>query len=575
MKKPLFNKLFEVGVRKEQPDYLKRSITLTNQLLYLAVFAVALPFLVLTKIHFEPILFVPIAGIGFATFAYLLNFVGLYNVSRLIFSILPVTLVSTYNASVSAYGEEPVAASAMLSLSFTFIPFVIFGLKEKLFLTVTVLYSFILIMVFDFHNELFDIPVDGTVIRIGYLRYVTTAMACIIGFGTMYGLISINRKAEKKAEALIQEMGENNDLLNQSQDDLENKLNELEVAREEEKKRNWASEGLAKLGDILRSDKDLSNLSDNVLSTLVKYVNANQGGLYSVLGNDKETYIKLVSSYAYDQKKYDEKRIEIGQGLLGQTYKEKSYKYLTEVPQGYMEITSGLGEATPGYLLIVPMMVNDKVEGLIELASFYEIEQYKIDFVEKLGEQLASSLSAKNIEENTKTLLDETRIQTQEMQEQEEIMRQSMEELQAIQEDMNRAHLDNLAQTTALNNAALVSETDRKGYITYVNDTFCKFSEYSRDELLGKNHNIIRHPDMPKEVFKDMWATIGKGEIWNGRVKNRKKSGGFYWVQASITPVMGKEGKPEKYVGVRFDITDEVLREEAYLKKINVLEAAV
>lgn len=154
-------------------------------------------------------------------------------------------------------------------------------------------------------------------------------------------------------------------------------------------------------------------------------------------------------------------------------------------------------------------------------------------------------------------------------------MRQSMEELQAIQEDMNRAQLESLAQNTALNNAALVSETNRKGYITYVNDTFCEFSEYTKDELIGKNHNIIRHPDMPKEIFKDMWATIGKGNVWRGRVKNRKKNGGFYWVQAIITPVIGKDGKPEKYVGVRFDITEEVLREEAYLEKINVLEAAV
>jgi aerotaxis receptor len=84
--------------------------------------------------------------------------------------------------------------------------------------------------------------------------------------------------------------------------------------------------------------------------------------------------------------------------------------------------------------------------------------------------------------------------------------------------------------------AFLVSETDLKGVITFANDDFCKIAGYTVDELLGKPHNIVRHPDMPKVAFKSLWDTVKKGEIWTGYVKNKTKDGGYYWVFATVYP---------------------------------------
>ncbi len=106
-----------------------------------------------------------------------------------------------------------------------------------------------------------------------------------------------------------------------------------------------------------------------------------------------------------------------------------------------------------------------------------------------------------------------------------------------------------------LDEACLVSMTDKKGIITFVNDKFCEVAQYTRKELIGQNHNIVRHPDMPKSVFKEVWATIGKGEIFNGTIKNRCKDGSHYWVDAYITPILDEKGKPESYIGIRYDIT--------------------
>ncbi|MDD2697497.1 MAG: PAS domain-containing protein [Arcobacteraceae bacterium] len=88
-------------------------------------------------------------------------------------------------------------------------------------------------------------------------------------------------------------------------------------------------------------------------------------------------------------------------------------------------------------------------------------------------------------------------------------------------------------ETILSDDAFLVSETDAKGMIRFANKEFCNIAEYSLEELMGKNHNIVRHKDMPKAAFKDLWDTVKSGKVWQGYVKNGTKSGGFYWVFAT------------------------------------------
>jgi PAS domain S-box-containing protein len=98
--------------------------------------------------------------------------------------------------------------------------------------------------------------------------------------------------------------------------------------------------------------------------------------------------------------------------------------------------------------------------------------------------------------------------------------------------------------------AFLISETDEKGIIVFANDDFCTIADYNVDELIGKAHNIVRHPEMPRAAFKDLWDTINRGEVWTGFVKNKTKSGTqFYWVFATVYPVM-RDGK-RHYISCR------------------------
>jgi PAS domain S-box-containing protein len=108
----------------------------------------------------------------------------------------------------------------------------------------------------------------------------------------------------------------------------------------------------------------------------------------------------------------------------------------------------------------------------------------------------------------------------------------------------------------AVDKSTIVSKTDPKGIITYANDTFCTISGYTRDELIGKNHNIVRSPHMPKEAFIDLWNTIKNKKVWRGVVENMAKNGESYFVQSTIIPILDDNDEIVEFVGARQDITE-------------------
>lgn len=207
-----------------------------------------------------------------------------------------------------------------------------------------------------------------------------------------------------------------------------------------EKERAWVTDKLASFSEVFRSSTDsLPELCSTIVSKLVKYLGANQASIF-ILNNEQENnrFLEMAACYAFDRKKHLTKRVELGEGLLGQTFLEKETLYITDIPQGYTRITSGLGDGTPSCLLIIPVKQNDEVLGMLEIASFKTFQPYHIEFVEKMSEGVAATIATTKIRERTSKLLHESQTQTQELKAQEEEMRQNMEELQATQEASHR-----------------------------------------------------------------------------------------------------------------------------------------
>jgi len=227
------------------------------------------------------------------------------------------------------------------------------------------------------------------------------------------------------------------DILGLSLMDMRNDLQKFKL---DDEKRLWINEGFAKFGEILRTNNtNLSALCEHFIGELVKYLNANQGSLFMANeGKDGVVHLEMKSCYAYSRKKYIDSKIEVGEGLVGQAFLEKDFIYLTSVPDDYIKITSGLGAALPKAVLIMPIVIEELAMGVIEIASFDEFEAYQIEFVKKLGSDLASVLQSVQTNDKTQILVSQLQERTEQMHSQEEEIRQNMEELMATQEEIMR-----------------------------------------------------------------------------------------------------------------------------------------
>jgi len=270
-----------------------------------------------------------------------------------------------------------------------------------------------------------------------------------------------------------------------------------EQQEEENKKRNWTTQGLSKFAEILRDNSDnIYNLSYTIISNLVKYLNANQGGIFIIndsIGSDK--HLELTGAYAYERRKFLSKRIEFGEGLVGMCILEGKTTYMTDIPEGYLKIQSGLGDSSPRSLLIVPLTLNEEYFGVVEIASFNQFLDHEIEFVEKVGENIASSLSNAKTNERTSHLLKQSSTQAEMLKTQEEEMRQNLEEMQAIQETQEITERKMRENEVMLKHKIKGLELAKKQL------------EKNRDQNLGKAEERVAQLQMQAEEQRSLFQT--------------------------------------------------------------------
>jgi hypothetical protein len=213
----------------------------------------------------------------------------------------------------------------------------------------------------------------------------------------------------------------------------------LKRVKQEDEQRNWVNEGLAQFSEIVRNNQSNSQeLADRCVSYLAKYLVAQQCSLFVLEGEEFDQHLKLTACYAFDKKKWIDKKIDIGSGLVGQAFLEGDVMQLKDIPQGYTKITSGLGDSTPRHLVIVPLKYDIHTVAVVEIASFNFFEEFHINFLKKAGEFLASAILNSQTTFKMKHLLEQSQVNEENMRQREEEMRQNMEELQATQEELVR-----------------------------------------------------------------------------------------------------------------------------------------
>lgn len=343
--------------------------------------------------------------------------------------------------------------------------------------------------------------------------------------------------------------------------------NNEKIRKAEEDRRSWATSGHAFFGEILRKDNDdISKFSYNVIINLVNYLKINQGGFFILNDDDKnDVYLELAACFAFDRKKFLTKKIIPGEGLVGTCYLEKKSIFLIDIPKSYIHITSGLGNENPNCILIVPLILNNVVYGIIELASFKKLDKFEIEFVEEIAESIASTISSVKINSRTAQLLEQSQQQAEEMRAQEEEMRQNLEEMQATQEEMQRQKLELDAYMNSVNSTFGMVEFDMDGNYIKINKKFEEITEMSESEILYKHNGFFMSDEKQNsDKFKMLWQYIREGKTQSGG-HQYFFNGNEKWFFESFTPLKDNFGNYYKVVAIIDDIS-KVKKEQDNLK---------
>ncbi len=336
-----------------------------------------------------------------------------------------------------------------------------------------------------------------------------------------------------------------------NEDENKRKLNDLHL--------NWASHGVAKFSNILRYDNDnFEVFTYNIMKNLVSYLDAKQGGLYIINDNDKkDIYFELKAAVGFEKNKKNKKRIDTGEGYVGRCVQEKDKIFISDVPEDSVKILSGLGKAKPASLLFIPLKLNEKVFGVIEIESFNVFEPYQIEFVEKISESIASTIY--NVKTNLRTaqLLQQSQNRAEELEQQEEEMRQNMEEMQATQEEATKREKEMSRLINTIKETMLVAEYDLQGRITDINEIFLNLYGLTASQMKGKaiGASYKFKDEKKQEEYRNFWNDLKNGETKQNIqfIKSKSKKS---WVLETYTPILNSQGKTIKIINIGIDITE-------------------
>ncbi len=229
--------------------------------------------------------------------------------------------------------------------------------------------------------------------------------------------------------------------------EMRQKLTEVAVQQEnslkEKEQRSWLNESLAQVSELLRNfHSDTAELCFEFVRFAIKSTGSLQGGIYllsSDVENDENSYLELVASYAYDRRKYINRRFDKFEGVVGSCLYEKDVIYITDIPDGYTHITTGLGVSNPSCIVLTPL-VTEKEEalGVMEISSYSPITDVQVEFMKQACRNLASSLILHKAIKANEQIIAQMKVKTEELLANEEELRQNMEELSTIREDMER-----------------------------------------------------------------------------------------------------------------------------------------
>jgi PAS domain-containing protein len=466
-------KIIEFGISPTTPNNIAERVKLANKIcLVLAITNIGYIVLGLQTAK-ELIYFVLIAYV-FIFASLISNYFKKINLGRFLLAVYP-TLVCGFGGAILGNASVQTPASYCLVLAGCIFPFIMFSFSEKK--QVYISFFICASMVLGFHYLNKAIEIDG----IPYEKLNTLAsqmftliMCLILIFFCLNFLLNAEKKIANDNLSLMNDFNEKNNAFEKSEANLKSYIAQFKEAKIFEEQINWQNIGITKLAEVIRENNGKEEIFKNVLNFIARYTNALKGLLY-IYSHGKNVLL-YGAGYGVPKEEGVNHNLHLGEGLAGQCLKEKDIIHLTEIPEDFVKIDSGLGDAIPKTVILLPIQNDNSIEGVLELAFFNELMPHEIELLKKVSEILSTVIFNEKNNRRSSKMMEQLHLSNNEIKAQEEELRQNLEELHATQEEMIRAQKETELKEAYLN--ALINNTtdsiielDTNYRVLVINDT--------------------------------------------------------------------------------------------------------
>ncbi len=349
----------------------------------------------------------------------------------------------------------------------------------------------------------------------------------------------------------------------------------LEKSQTELKHNNEFNKGQEKIAQVLQLHyHDLNELSENVIYSIVDLMEISMGAVFLMNTDEEVPVLELKVSYAYSENRNQKKSFKLGESLIGACAAEQRTIYLKKIPENYLSIMSGLGLASPKSVLIVPLLFESKVLGVIELGSLQDFDENKTRFAENAASSFASTLSMAQNNIINSQLLEQTKLQSKELEEHDKKTIEALAELNELHNKTAQSESAVRSKLEAMNNTLMMVEYTTQGVLIDANYKFLNAMHYSIEEIRGNNVSDLLKDDERDELVKII-DNVKIGNFFEGVIRRHTKLGHEKWFLATYTPVYDEEETVEKILFFAVDITRIKMNEEQLKKKTTELSKQV
>ena len=350
------------------------------------------------------------------------------------------------------------------------------------------------------------------------------------------------RQNMEELQATQDEMQIQSHKILESQEAMKKVEQELRQRQQDMERTQWLESNLSKFDDLMRLnyDKSLEEFSDVILLNLADLLNGSQAALY--VYDEEEDIIEMKGGYACTPKTVKKPTFQIGEGVLGQILKTQKTHYLEDLPIDSATVESALSRISNKSLIVVPLLYNEKIQGVLELASLQKMSDLHRQFINRLSQNIASMLQNIRSVLRTQKLLNQSREMT-------DLLQRNAAQIEQTQLEIERRAAEFQAQFNAINLSMLVVEFTEEGEIKEVNEKFLKLSKYTRDELVGQHHsNLLPVKIAESEDYKQFWRKVHEDEYYETEHKLVTQDGGTFWVRANYYCLATEQKKKNKNI---------------------------